>query len=191
MDEMNSLIGKRVYGDFVLRRVIGAGAIGAVLEAYSEGLHKRIAVKVLLSAHSANQQIAPRFVQEAVNTARVRASGSDELHENVVDILAHGQLDDGRWYIAMEYLDGVNLGAYLRSHGPLDLARVITIVVQVCSALDAAHQAGLTHRDLKPDNVMLVQTRTRQLMVKVVDFGMAKLRSDARGAGGETRPWVC
>jgi serine/threonine protein kinase len=188
MDEMASLLHKRVYGDFVIRRVVGAGAMGAVLEAYSEGLRKRIAVKVLLAAHSANQQIAPRFVQEAVNTARVRAPGSDELHENVVDILAHGQLDDGRWFIAMEYLDGMSLGAYLRSHGPLDMERAITITVQICSALDAAHRAGLTHRDLKPDNIMLVQTRTRQLMVKVVDFGLAKLRSDAKGSGGETRP---
>src|SRR5262249_12607810 len=112
-----------------------------------------------------------RFIQEARVANEIR-------HPNIVDVFSFGQLPDGRAYFVMEWLQGMSLGARIHA-GRLPLGECISILEQVCDALEAAHEKGIVHRDLKPDNVYLVPVRGRPDQVKLLDFGIAKLSGNS------------
>jgi eukaryotic-like serine/threonine-protein kinase len=128
-----------------------------------------VALKVLLRKLLDDPEFLLRFQNEAASTGRIR-------HPNVVTIYESGQGDDGTPYIAMEYLEGETLRHALKTRGALPVPECGEILQQVAHGLNAAHKLGIIHRDLKPDNIFLTRGDEAELIVKVVDFGIAKLR---------------
>jgi hypothetical protein len=167
-------VGRTLAGQYRLNRVLGLGGMGAVYEATQLSTGKRIALKLLASHLSRDLKLVTRFRREAVAASRL-------VHENCVHVDDFGEDEDGTFYIAMEFIPGRGLADELRATGAMSPARVARIGVQLLSALDAAHAAGVLHRDLKPQNVMLMQKPHRPDIVKVVDFGIAKLGSHEPG----------
>jgi serine/threonine-protein kinase len=159
----------RVIANWQLVRALGEGAFGAVYEAQHTTIPgRRAAIKVLHPHMSFNADIKRRFVNEA--SAASRAD-----HENIIQVFDGGVTADGLCYAVMELLRGEPLSHLIRREQRLDMARAINIIMQVASALRAAHQLRIVHRDLKPDNIFIVSRETNAEFVKVLDFGVAKL----------------
>ncbi|HEU0032208.1 MAG TPA: serine/threonine-protein kinase [Kofleriaceae bacterium] len=154
-------------GEYEIKEQIGEGAMGTVYLAVHPLIGKTVAIKVLKPELCANQASVDRFVQEAQAVNQIG-------HPNIVDVFSLGELPDGRAYFVMELLRGEDLKARLK-RGPLDLAETCDILDGIARALEAAHAKGIVHRDLKPDNVYLHQVESGPLMVKLLDFGIAKL----------------
>jgi len=155
-------------GEYVAGEKIGEGGMGTVYAGVHPLIGKKVAIKLLNTGLSDDPTIVQRFVQEA---RAVNEIG----HRNIVDIFNFGQLDTGRHYYVMEFLRGASLKKRLEAEVPLTYAEVLTVLVEVLSALQAAHDAGIVHRDLKPDNIFLVDAKNDERMVKLLDFGIAKL----------------
>jgi serine/threonine-protein kinase len=158
---------------FRIIRRLGQGGMGTVFLAEQIGVGNRpVALKVLNRKLLDDPDFLLRFQNEAGSTGRIH-------HPNVVSIYESGQGDDGTPYIAMEYLEGESLRELVKKRGALPVAEVVEIAQQVADGLDAAHDLGIIHRDLKPDNIFLTRDKRGRLVVKVVDFGIAKLRESA------------
>ncbi len=142
--------------------VIGAGSMGDVYRGIDIDLKRKVAIKILSERHRDNRELRARFVREARAVAAIS-------HPNVVQVFTTGTFD-GRPYIAMEFLDGIDLGTSVAKDGPWDSAAAIRAIRDAARGLDAAARAGLIHRDVKPTNLVLLQDGT----VKVTDFGLAK-----------------
>jgi serine/threonine-protein kinase len=151
--------------------------MGEVYLATHVELGRPVALKVMHWKLSNDPSFLARFKREAIATTRIG-------HQHIVDVLDFGQTNDGRTFFAMEHLDGKTLGQALLA-GPMPVARVVNVVGQVARALAAAHAGGVVHRDLKPDNVMLLQRPEQPDFVKVLDFGVAKV-PPASGEAGHT-----
>ncbi len=168
------LPGSIVAGRYQIISRIGQGGMGAVYDAQHTVIHRRMAIKVLLEKHQDRRDLVSRMLQEA----RLASSIG---HEHIVDVIDFGTTDDGRAFIAMEHLLGRSLGQALVQDGPLPAARALRIARQAASALAAAHGKGILHRDVKPENIFLVQ-REEEEFVKVLDFGISKVnRMDGPG----------
>jgi len=167
--------GTRV-GDYVVGEKLGEGGMGTVFAGVHPVIGKKVAIKLLNAGLSDDPLIVQRFVQEARAVNQIG-------HRNIVDIFAFGQLESGRHYCVMEFLQGCSLQRRLEMDPPLTYAEVLTILVEVLTALQAAHDAGIVHRDLKPDNLFLVEGKNGERSVKLLDFGIAKLtrRGDELG----------
>ncbi len=162
----------RVLGErYRLGQHIGIGGYGAVFDAYDERLDKRVAVKVLSPAVAQDAEVVRRFKREALAASRVR-------HECIVDVTDYDIDAAGISFIVMEYLDGFDLSEVIADDGPLPPLRALAIAAQCASALTAAHAAGIIHRDLKPANIFLVRSPSRPDFVKIIDFGISKLKND-------------
>jgi formylglycine-generating enzyme required for sulfatase activity/predicted Ser/Thr protein kinase len=158
---------------FRIVRRLGRGGMGTVFLAEQIGVGNRpVALKVLNRRLLDDPDFLLRFENEAASTGRIR-------HPNVVTIYESAQSDDGTPYIAMEFLEGESLREVLRRRGPLPVTEVAEILQQAARGLNAAHKLGIIHRDLKPDNIFLMHGDGGELVVKVVDFGIAKLRESA------------
>lgn len=155
-------IGQVLAGRYEILSKLGEGGMGSVYSARHLRLERVDAVKIL-RPDAANPEAARRFLREAKLAAGIN-------HPNAVVIHDFGEAESGVAFLAMEYIQGQPLSKLLQKHGPLPPARVVAIVRQIASALDAAHQLGVIHRDLKPDNIMVMDGDR----VKVVDFGIAK-----------------
>jgi serine/threonine-protein kinase len=155
-----------LIGDFRVEGKLGEGGMGSVYAAVHPVLGKRAAIKVISRRLCADLHAVERFVQEARAVHQIG-------HPNIVDSFAFGTLPDGRAYYMMEWLQGETLAARL-SRGRLPLPLALDVLVQLTDAIEAAHDKGVIHRDLKPDNVFVVETRDRPF-VKVLDFGLSKL----------------
>jgi len=162
------LIGLVVDGRYRILDLIGRGGMGSVYRAEHTKMGKVLAIKLLHGELSHNQQVARRFSLEAEAVSRLS-------HINTVSVFDFGA-HDGMMYLVMEYIDGKDLSDVLRQTGPLPAARVCQIMVQVCSALIEAHAKGIVHRDLKPENIIVSQQYDFPDFVKVLDFGLAKLK---------------
>ena len=168
------MIGVRI-GGYTITSQLGEGGMGAVWIAENERLGKRIAVKVLLPQFSRSPQIVERFEAEARAASAIR-------HPNIIDVLDVAQLDDGRLYISMEFLEGCSLEEFIQAHGQLTIQEALQILVPALDGLQTAHDAGIIHRDLKPANLFLVNTPENPRFVKLLDFGIAKVtRQDLAG----------
>jgi serine/threonine protein kinase len=154
-------------GEYEVAGKIGEGGMGTVYAAVHPLIGKKVAIKVLNAGLSEDPTVVQRFIQEARSVNQIG-------HRNIVDIFAFGQLDNGRHYYVMEFLKGVSLRKRMDAAEPLRYAEALHAVAEVLSALEAAHQAGVVHRDLKPDNIFLVEGRDERT-VKLLDFGIAKL----------------
>jgi eukaryotic-like serine/threonine-protein kinase len=177
-ERFDSLLGVVLAGRYEVLRRIGEGGMGAVYEAKHTLIGKRVAVKVLLEKFHAQSDLVARLLQEA----RLASSIG---HENIVDVTDFGTTDDGRSFVVMEFLDGESLAELAMREAPLPIERSLRIARQVASALGAAHAKGIFHRDVKPENIYLVQ-RGDTDFVKVVDFGISKAVKPGGDEGPET-----
>jgi serine/threonine-protein kinase len=150
---------------------IGSGGMGVVYRVEHLHLGKTAAMKVLAPDSVANPEMVRRFRTEAQAVSKLD-------HPNVVQTFDFGQVD-GALYLVMEYINGEDLSAIIRREGPWSFTRAARLFGQVCSGLVDAHEAGVVHRDLKPENLMVVRRRDGSEHVKVLDFGLAKLRERA------------
>ncbi|ACY16512.1 serine/threonine protein kinase [Haliangium ochraceum DSM 14365] len=155
-------------GEYEIEDSIGEGGFGTVFKAVHPLIGKVVAIKVLHRRYSAQPEMVSRFVAEARAVNQIR-------HRNIIDIFAFGQLDDGRHYYVMEYLEGMTLEQYLGDSGRVGLVETISVLRALARALDAAHAKGIAHRDLKPDNVFMVFDEDGTCQPKLLDFGIAKL----------------
>jgi serine/threonine protein kinase len=160
------LVGTVLAERYEIVRRIGEGGMGAVYEARHTVIGKRVAVKVLLEKFLEKPELVARLLQEA----RLASSIG---HEHIVDVTDFGTTVDGRAFVVMEYLEGESLAELVIRDAPLPVERSLRMVRQVAGALGAAHAKGIVHRDVKPENVYLVQ-RGEADFIKVVDFGVSK-----------------
>jgi serine/threonine-protein kinase len=159
----------RTVGNYVIQAKVGEGGMGAVYVAEHPHIRRKVAVKVLHPGVERMPEMVHRFFNEARAASEIR-------NRHIVEVLDFGELPpEGTPYLVMEWLEGQSLAAALREQPKLPLARVAHIVGGVARALRAAHGKGVVHRDLKPDNVFLVQSDPEPDFVKVLDFGIAKL----------------
>lgn len=159
-------VGKVMEGKYLLEALLGVGAHGAVYAATQLNLERRVAVK-LLRSESPSPIKVKRLRREALAIARLR-------HPNIVTVFDSAETRTGEPFIVMELLQGPTLREEAARLGRLPIDRIVTVMLDVCSAVQAAHDLGVLHRDLKPDNVILDQ-RSGRPVVKVLDFGTAKL----------------
>ena len=173
---IDPLIGRTIGGKFVIERLLGAGAMGAVYRASQTALDRAVAIKVMHGELARDPMYAARFHREAKAVSRID-------HPNLIRVLDYGQEGDGLLYIAMEFLDGRDLFTVIEEEWPLSHERIVDILSQTLSALAEAHAAGVLHRDLKPENIMLLRKKGEDGdavdTVKVCDFGIAKIAEDA------------
>jgi len=167
----DTLIGKTLVGKYLIQGTLGSGAMGTIFKAEQTALGKTVVIKVLHKHLLSDPELIQRFHREARAASRLN-------HPNCVQIMDFGTLEDGALYIAMEYIQGIDLATLLEREFPLDHRRLLAIMKQVCTALDEAHANGVLHRDLKPENIMIEDRRTAKDHVKVVDFGIAKLEEN-------------
>ncbi len=157
-----------LMGQFELREIAGRGAMGTVYRAYQRTMDRIVAVKILRSEIVKEPGVLRRFLREARAAARLQ-------HPNIVTVHMVGETEDGVPYLVMEHIDGVSLEAICEAQGPQPLARVISFGRQIAAALSEAHSLGIVHRDLKPANILVTDRSRTPDLVKVLDFGIAKL----------------
>jgi serine/threonine protein kinase len=165
-------IGRVVGNGYALEALLGTGTSGAVYKAIHTRLQRPVAVKILHDRHRSSRQYVERFKAEALLASKLD-------HPNVTRVLDCGEESDGRLFLVMEYLEGRSLDAVLAAERQLSQTRAVTIAVQVLSSLVVAHAAGIIHRDMKPENILLLVGRDEEGasmdLAKVCDFGVAKL----------------
>lgn len=174
-----SYVGETIDGRYRLVRKIGSGGMGTVYLGVDDSRDEKVAVKFLAKKYAANEQIIMRFLNEARSYGRV-------THPNAVTLKEYGQHDDGALYLITEFVDGEPLSQAVQGAGPLTPGAAISVAGQVCGVLSAAHREGVIHRDLKPDNIMLVEDSNGQYHAKVLDFGIAKIVDDERATLTQT-----
>jgi serine/threonine protein kinase len=172
IDPPDPLIGTLVSGRYRVVSKLGEGGMGRVYEAQHELIGKRVALKCLNAEYATHPVVVERFKREARAATAVG-------NEHIVDVTDLGDLPDGSPFIVMEHLEGREL-ADLINEGPLTLGRAVRILDQVCDALHAAHAKGIVHRDLKPENIFLIPRGGNEDFVKVLDFGISKMREPER-----------
>ena len=170
----DSYVGRVLAGRYRILEPLGSGGMGVVYRAEHVHMRKPVALKILHPHMTLMPEVVARFEREAVAAARVE-------HINVASAMDFGRLEDGSFYLALEYVEGKSLGDIL-AVGALPTPRALLIARQIADGLAAAHAAGIVHRDLKPDNVLLVDREGFPDLVKMLDFGIAKVHMD-EGSG--------
>ncbi|HKP45045.1 MAG TPA: serine/threonine-protein kinase [Pyrinomonadaceae bacterium] len=173
--ETNSdeLLGQTLAGKYRIDEKLSVGGMGAVYRGTHVLMDKTVAIKVLKPSLAADEKIVARFSREARAASRIS-------HPHAITVTDFGEDENGIVFLVMEHLEGETLKELIRRDGPLPLPRVVEIIRQVGEALDAAHQQGVVHRDLKSDNIMLLQN-TATDYAKVLDFGIAKIKEPEGG----------
>ena len=166
MSELDLAAGTMAAPNIRLERVLRQGGMGSVWVAEHLSLKTKVAVKFMLLQQSKSEEASTRFSREASAAAQIKSP-------HVVQVFDHGVNDKGLAYIVMEFLEGEDLGTRLQRRTSLPLEEVTAIITQVAKAMSKAHSSGVVHRDLKPDNIFLMDV-DGELFVKVLDFGVAK-----------------
>ncbi len=159
-------------GEYRLGRKLGEGGFGAVYEAVHPLLKRRAAVKVLHRIAGSDSEAVLRFVAEARAVNQIK-------NRHIIDIFSFGKLPDGRHFYVMDLLEGEPLDRFLAREGRCSVAATVQLLRPIAEALDAAHAAGVVHRDLKPQNIYLSWGPSGETVPKLLDFGMAKLLGDS------------
>jgi tRNA A-37 threonylcarbamoyl transferase component Bud32 len=163
-------VGATVQGRYRVLKKIGEGGMGAVYEGEHLLIKRRVAIKTLHPHLSRNPDVVARFRREALAATATR-------NEHVVEVTDMGQFDDdGALYLVLEFLDGRNLSEEMAGVGPMPLGRAARILFDVCDALEVLHAQGIVHRDLKPENLFLIKRGSNPDFVKILDFGISKLK---------------
>jgi serine/threonine-protein kinase len=163
----DSLVGTTLAGKYRIDARLNEGGMGTVYRGCHVLMDKTVAIKVLRPSLAADEKIVARFSREARAASRI-------THPNAISVTDFGEDESGHVFLVMEYLSGKTLRHVIREEGPLPLARVVDITRQIGDALNAAHEQGVIHRDLKSDNIMLLDTMSGD-HAKVLDFGIAKI----------------
>ncbi len=175
-------MGVLLGGRYQIERLLGEGGMGAVYLAEHTHMRKRVAVKVLHPEMGRQAEVVARFEREAMAAANIE-------HPNVAAATDFGKLEDGSFFLVLEYVEGTSLRDVIQK-GRLEIGRAVHIVRQMASALSRAHVLGIVHRDVKPENIMLVNREGDSDFVKMLDFGIAKVPMgamvDGTGAQGQT-----
>jgi len=170
-DEPPLMAGTVLADRYRIHELLGRGGMGAVYRAEHLALGSAVALKVLRGSHGTHPDIIRRFQREAVAASQIR-------HPGIVEVTDFGRTPDGRFYLAMELVEGETLARRLARQGPLAPGEAMAIVSALAQALAAAHARGIYHRDIKPENVMLAADGT----AKIADFGIARLAEGPRDA---------
>jgi len=164
------MIGKVLDGRYQIERLLGEGGMGAVYEATHTGTGRHVAIKLIQQIALGDTDVFARFQREA------RASSAADTR-HIVEVLDSGRdRDTGLPYMAMEMLKGEDVGAYIARKGPMRIGLALRVVAQACIGLAKAHHADVVHRDIKPANLFLTEEEDEEVIVKILDFGIAKVR---------------
>jgi serine/threonine protein kinase len=174
MTDADERLSTTVGGKYRITKFLAAGGMGAVYEAVHVVVKRRFAVKFLRADLALRRDVLLRFQREA------EAAGALES-ENIAAAVDFGIAPDGAPYIVMEYLAGLDLARLLMLTGPVPAERAADLVLQACGGIQQAHAAGVIHRDLKPENLFLCRRSDGSDLVKIVDFGIAKLQASDAG----------
>jgi serine/threonine-protein kinase len=166
------LIGKTIAGRYVIEGPLGEGGMSTVYRARNALVDRPCAVKVMSATLASDANVRERFRREAKSTQAI-------AHPNVIEIFDQGEMEDSTPYIVMELLDGLTL-VVLTDAGAVPLARAVPIMIQIARGIARAHDLGVVHRDLKPENVFVCHREAGGDLVKILDFGIARSRSDTR-----------
>ena len=166
------LLGRVVADRYRLESRLGVGGMGAVYRARHLLIDRVVAIKILQPERRGEEHFRAWFLREARAANRIN-------HANIVEINDFGETEDGLAYLIMELLIGDSLSSLI-ARGPMDLAVSIDILEQMTAALARGHDLGVVHRDIKPDNIFLINKSGRRNFVKVIDFGLARLSQDGR-----------
>jgi serine/threonine-protein kinase len=161
------LPGHVLGGRYRIERPIGSGAMGTVYAASQVDSDRPVALKVISEEHTSDPTMVARFQREGRVMLQMH-------HPNIVEIIELAEVD-GRWLLAMELLQGMNLADAMASRPPYEPAEAVPVMRSILDALDAAHERQVVHRDLKPANVFLARGADRAPCVKILDFGIAKV----------------
>jgi serine/threonine-protein kinase len=164
------MVGIVLGGAYQLVGCIGQGGMGVVYEAHHLRLHNRVAVKLMNRTNASHQEALIRFRREALLASRLG-------HPHLVNVSDFGTSEDGQPYLVMEFLEGEDLDHRIQRAGPVPLHSAVHIARQTASAVAAVHAKGIVHRDLKPANIFLVHVPGEPDFVKVLDFGVSKIRA--------------
>lgn len=174
------LIGRLLDGRFQIKAPVAAGGMGSVYRAEQRSMARDVAVKVLRTDVAADDEVASRFLTEALAASRLR-------NPHTITVFDFGRAEDGMLFLVMELLLGRTLAAEMRRlRGPMEPARAADIVGQVLDSLEEAHDVGVLHRDLKPDNIFLLDSAGARDFIKVLDFGVAKIVGESGMAAGSS-----
>lgn len=165
--DVDPYLGQTLLGQFHIQEKLGAGGMGTVYRAHQAAVDRDVAIKILHRELAQNPDAVRRFHREAKVSAALD-------HPHVVRVILFGQLPDGNLYIVMEYLKGHALSDVLATDGRLTVQRAMHVMLQVCEGIGAAHTNGVIHRDVKPENVILVHRGSDPDFAKVLDFGIAR-----------------
>ncbi len=168
---VDPMVGSVLGGHLEILDVVGTGGMSVVYRAKDLLLNRIVAVKVLLPHASLSPTSILRFRQEAMAASKL-------IHPNIINIHEFNVPEKGQPYLVMDFLEGESLADLIAKNGPIELQRAISILCQVCDGLEAAHEAGVIHRDLKPGNIVIAKSETGRRIAKIVDFGIAKVYSD-------------
>ncbi|MEB2310663.1 MAG: protein kinase [Sorangiineae bacterium] len=180
----DKFVGKTLPGGYHILDLISVGGMGRVYRAEQSALGRTVAVKIIHPHLLSDENSALRFITEA-------RAASQLNHPNSVAVFDFGRTDDGQPYLVMEFLRGKDLARVAYEEGPLPFTRIIDVLRQCLAALAEAHELGIVHRDLKPENIILEPLRRGGDFVKVVDFGLAKLKADTQAPSVTSPGIVC
>jgi eukaryotic-like serine/threonine-protein kinase len=170
----DSLVGETLADKYRIDEFLSHGGMGTVYRGTHVLMDKTVAIKVLHPSLAADDKIVARFSREARAASRIS-------HPHALNVTDFGESQNGVVFLVMEYLHGRTLKQVIHEEGPMPLPRVVEIIRQVCGALDAAHSEGVVHRDLKSDNIMLIDVGGGD-WAKVLDFGIAKIQEPVGSA---------
>lgn len=169
-------IGSTLAGRYRILASLGEGGMGMVYRGVHEALRKPVAIKFLQQKINSNREMVARFEREAVTAANLR-------HPNIAEAIDYGSLPDGTLYLVMELVDGVPLRKLIVPGQGLAVDRALRILEQIATALDLAHSMGIVHRDLKPENILVFDRGSERDIVKIIDFGIARITSEMFKSG--------
>ncbi|MBT8496383.1 MAG: serine/threonine protein kinase, partial [Deltaproteobacteria bacterium] len=173
VSDPEEMVGHVIDERYRLKRFISQGGMGAVFEAEHVTIQKSIAVKILHPSLVQVPELVQRFEREAFAIGRID-------HPNCIRVSDFGKLDDGALFLVMEFLDGVSLADRIDDGGPLSTEHALRILRHVVRGLAHVHRAGIVHRDVKPENIVLVDKDDDEDFAKLLDFGIAKLVGEAQ-----------
>jgi eukaryotic-like serine/threonine-protein kinase len=169
---LDPVVGKTIAGRYVIEGLLGEGGMARVYGARHKLVDRPCAVKLMNPMYAADSTVRERFRREAKSAQAI-------AHPNVIEIFDQGETDEGTPYMVMELLDGQTLSALIDG-GPIAPSRAIPIMIQVARGIARAHDLGVVHRDLKPDNIFVCRRADGSDLVKILDFGIARSKSDTR-----------